>query len=95
MTRRLLAPALMLALLSGLPSGAADKFKLIHAEDLAALLAQKSPVVVYDVNTPEFRAKKGIVPGARLLSSSGEYDVAKELPADKGTPLVFYCANTH
>jgi rhodanese-related sulfurtransferase len=49
---------------------------------------------VLDVNGPSTRATYGIVPGAKLLTSSSQYDVATELPADKASPLVFYCANS-
>lgn len=75
-------------------SANAEKFKMIHVADLASQLDNKNTqLTVYDVNTPEIR-KNGIIPGAHLLSSSNSFDVAKELPADKNSELVFYCANT-
>jgi len=75
---------------------AADSFKLIHVDDLATLVANHSPEVwIYDANPPTVRAKDGVVPGARLLSSFSGYDVARELPAAKDAKLVFYCANAH
>lgn len=61
--------------------------------DALSTRIDKKAVTVYDANREEFRAKNGIIPGARLLSSSSGYDVAKELPAQKDTALVFYCAN--
>jgi rhodanese-related sulfurtransferase len=51
-------------------------------------------IAVFDANGEETRRREGIVPGARLLSSSGRFDPATELPASKTTPLVFYCGNT-
>lgn len=45
-----------------------------------------------DVNDAETRGKFGVIPGAVLLSSSSEYKLT-ELPADKASKLVFYCAN--
>ena len=50
---------------------------------------QATPV---DANGQETRTKQGVIPGAVLLTSSSTYDV-KELPADKSSKLVFYCAN--
>src|SRR5580700_3755390 len=65
-------------------------FKVIHVADLAAMRAKPgSKVMVFDANPPDVREEEGIVPGAHLLSSSGSYDVASTLPADKNTPLVF------
>ncbi len=72
-----------------------DKFSLIHVSDLAALRADpNSHVVVLDANGDGTRAKYGIIPGARLLTSYDEYNVATELPPAKSAKLVFYCANT-
>jgi hypothetical protein len=71
------------------------KFKEMHVNELATLVAAKdSKLAIYDANPPDFRAKEGIVPGAKLLSSFNKYDVATELPAAKDSKLVFYCANT-
>jgi hypothetical protein len=75
-------------------AGASEKFKLIHVDDLVALQKKKVAVSLLDANDPGFRTKNGIIPGARQLSSFNKYDF-KELPADKGAKLVFYCANTH
>jgi hypothetical protein len=75
-------------------AGKSEKFKLIHVDELVSLQKQKVAVSLLDANDPEFRAKNGIIPGARQLSSFNKYDF-KELPADKGAKLVFYCANTH
>ena len=70
-------------------------FKMIHVSDLAAMMAKPgSKVMVFDANPPDVRETEGVIPGAHLLSSSGHYDVASTLPADKNAPLVFYCHNT-
>ena len=72
-----------------------DKFKLIHVADLAALRADPtSHVVILDANVDSTREEYGVVPGARLLTSYDNYDVATELPPAKNAKLVFYCANT-
>lgn len=72
---------------------ASEGFKLIHADDLQKLQATGG-VNVYDANAPDYRQANGIIPGAHLLSGL-EYDTARELPVDKGAPLVFYCTNSH
>jgi hypothetical protein len=73
-----------------------DQFQIIHVADLAKLIADpSSKVQVYDANHSATRERFGIIPSAHLLSSSDKYDVTKELPADKNTKLVFYCADTH
>ncbi|HLX37555.1 MAG TPA: rhodanese-like domain-containing protein, partial [Candidatus Binataceae bacterium] len=46
---------------------------------------------VYDANFPETRTSYGVVDGAHLLSSYDNYSIAKELPSDKDSQLVFYC----
>lgn len=70
-------------------------FKVIHADELARLIAANDPkLAIYDANTPDFRAKQGIISGAKVLSSFDHYDVGKELPAAKDAKLVFYCAGT-
>jgi rhodanese-related sulfurtransferase len=72
-----------------------NTFKLIHVNDLASLMNDKSPGLhIYDANVPETRTKFGVIPGAQLLSSDDDYNVAATLPAKKTDPLVFYCANT-
>jgi hypothetical protein len=73
-----------------------NTFKIIHVADLASMMNGKTPNLhVYDANGPETRDKFGVIPGAKLLSSDDDYDVASTLPANKRDPLVFYCANTH
>ena len=58
---------------------------------LEALLAADESVVLCDANTEETREKYGVIPGAILLSTYRDYDVARELPSDPGRKLVFYC----
>ena len=47
-----------------------------------------------DANGETTRKKMGVVPGAVLLTDSESVRRSRELPADKGKALVFYCANT-
>jgi len=58
-----------------------------------AELVAADKITLCDANTPKVRREHGVVSGARLLTSSSSYDVATELPADKKSTLVFYCAN--
>lgn len=75
------------------PAVAAGSVKELDVPAVAALVSTHA-AAVFDVNGPETRAQYGVVPGARLLSSSSRFDVATELPADKAATLVFYCANS-
>lgn len=88
------ASCLALSAFASTDSTSKDKFKLIHVADLAAALKSPTPPVVCDANNKDVRAQYGTIPGAILLSNYKRYNVAKTLPADKATPLVFYCANT-
>lgn len=91
--RHHIAAALIVALCA-LPARAEKKsFKVMHVADLAKALESATPPAVYDANVESTRENVGIIPGAKLLSSSSKYDARRELPADKKTPLVFYCAN--
>jgi hypothetical protein len=72
-----------------------DTFKVIHVADLKALMENsKEHLHIYDANVDTTREKFGVIPGARLLSSSDNYSLDL-LPANKQAMLVFYCANTH
>jgi rhodanese-related sulfurtransferase len=55
-------------------------------------LQKSDKVQAVDANSTDFRTKNGVVPGAILLTSSSQYDAAKELPQAKDSKLVFYCA---
>ena len=101
-TRSIIASIFVLcaAVASLMPSGAVAgtnehaKFGLIQVADLKKLMADTThKVAIFDANGESTRKKDGIIPGAVLLSSFNHYDIAKELPADKNTTLVFYCAN--
>jgi len=73
----------------------ATEFNLIHYKELKTLLNDKAknPVHIFDANGSKTRSEEGVIPGAVLLSSSGDYDTAKELPSDHKAALVFYCYN--
>lgn len=74
---------------------AAEKFTLASVAEVSTLVTKKdAKAAIFDANDSEFRAREGVLPGAKLLTSFNEYDVAKELPAAKDTQLVFYCANS-
>jgi hypothetical protein len=95
MYERFLGYAALAVVLAG-PAWAAEPFKSIHVDDLAPLVAKHaSGVWIYDANPPSTRERDGVIPGAHLLSSFNNYDVAQELPPAKDAKLVFYCANTH
>ena len=71
-----------------------EGLKTLAVSDVAARRAAGGTTIV-DANGDDTRAREGVVPGAVLLSNYHTYDVEKELPADRATPLVFYCANEH
>ncbi len=93
----LCAPAHALSITDLLSKAEGDSgFKIIHVQNLASMMAKpNSKVMVFDANPPDVREEQGIIPGAHLLSSSDDYDVASTLPPDKNTPIVFYCHNTY
>jgi hypothetical protein len=68
-----------------------DRIKEISVEELAGRLSAHGAIPI-DANTVDFRRQHGVIPEAVQLSSSGSY-AANELPADKSSPLVFYCSN--
>ena len=92
MTRRLG----LLVVAAIIACGGPEPFTVLHVKDVAARLAAPGtrPTLV-DANGTDFRTQEGIIPGAILLSSYKNFDPAKELPAAKNTPLVFYCASTY
>jgi hypothetical protein len=47
--------------------------------------------VLLDCNSEGFRGRNGMLPGARRISDFAEYDIERELPRERTTPLVFYC----
>jgi hypothetical protein len=74
--------------------GGADQpevtFPTLTVDEVDAQLASGA-IKPADCNGDPTRKKMGMVPGAITLTST-EY-AAAELPADKATKLVFYCAN--
>lgn len=66
--------------------------KKLSVPELAALRKTGKPVI-FDANSSEFRAKNGVIPGAKLLTGSATYEPARELPAARDASLVFYCAS--
>lgn len=53
-------------------------------------LVKTKAATILDANNEDTRKEYGVIPGAKLLSSSDNYALS-ELPADKSTRLVFYC----
>ena len=82
----------------GTPAQATDTakaaIKTLSVAELEALLEAANKPAVYDANSAETRAEYGVIPGAKLLSSSRDFDVSRELPSNKEAPLVFYCGST-
>jgi rhodanese-related sulfurtransferase len=87
--RHALLPLLAILLLDGCRADLAGLETLSVAE-LVALRQAHGDLVVCDANTAKTRRDLGVVPGARLLSSYGDYDLA-ELGPDRAQALVFYC----
>ena len=82
------------SLLNNHPSD--EGFQAIGVNDLSKLMADPNTHVhIYDANGPNTRASQGMIPGARPLTSDDHYDVAEELPSNKKSLIVFYCANQH
>ncbi len=77
----------------GHDKSAAVEPKSVTVSQLASLTKEKKATPV-DANGEKTRKNEGVIPGAILLTSSSQFDPAKELPASKDSNLVFYCANT-
>ncbi|MBL9037022.1 MAG: rhodanese-like domain-containing protein [Archangium sp.] len=88
----LAVPSLALAC-DGAEHQAAAEPKTVSIAQVAMWTKEKKATPV-DANGKETRSTQGVIPGAVLLTSSSQFDAAKELPAAKDTKLVFYCANT-
>ncbi|HEX3763423.1 MAG TPA: rhodanese-like domain-containing protein [Kofleriaceae bacterium] len=61
----------------------------VSVDELDHLLASHRCVAV-DANADTTRRRMGVIPGAVLLR---DMDAVDQLPADRTTGLVFYCAN--
>src|SRR5262245_15741701 len=71
------------------PTTPAAPLRERSVDEVERLLAT-SAIAVFDANGERTRHEMGVVPGARLLSSSARYDITTELPPAKNTALVFY-----
>jgi rhodanese-related sulfurtransferase len=93
MTRFLAAAAVATVALAAFPAVACDKEATkVTVAELSSLKKAKA-VTVLDANDRETRAKMGIIPGAILLTGFEDYSLS-QLPKNKSTKLVFYCAST-
>ena len=89
------SPAFAADLQSVIGGSQADKLNLIHVQDLAREMKDPNAhLYIFDANPPDARTSTGWIPGAKLIAPYDKYDVATELPPDKGSDLVFYCRNT-
>lgn len=68
-----------------------DGFGSLTVDQVSDLIASKS-ASIYDNNGKD-RWEKGHVPGAKWVAP--DKVSASDLPADKASKLVFYCASTH
>jgi hypothetical protein len=66
------------------------KLAELTVDEVAARL---DSLAIFDANSQE-RYEQSHVPGAKHLDDYSKVQ-ARDLPADHGTPLVFYCANEH
>lgn len=69
----------------------ADEFPTLTVDEVEQALAAKQAQAV-DCNGDRTRKKQGTLPGAILITDEESY-APSELPADKTTKLVFYCAD--
>jgi hypothetical protein len=99
----MLAAALSITAVAGcskpdnaLPAPAADKAEdklpSMTVDEVDRALAANQ-VKAVDCNGDRTRKKKGVLPGAIRVTDDESY-AADELPADKTTKLVFYCADS-
>ena len=65
--------------------------KKASVAEVASWTKEKKATPV-DANGKATRDSQGVIPGAVLLTSSSQYALT-ELPTDKNSRLVFYCAN--
>jgi hypothetical protein len=69
-----------------------DKLVRMTVDEVDAALQAKKAIAV-DCNGDHTRKKMGVLPGAIIVSDEDSF-AASEMPADKATKLVFYCANS-
>jgi hypothetical protein len=70
---------------------ATDNLPTMTLDEVEQAVTAKQAQAI-DCNGERTRKKLGVVPGAILISDEELYPVS-ELPADKTTKLVFYCAD--
>jgi hypothetical protein len=70
---------------------AEENFPTMTVAEVDQAIQAKQAVAV-DCNGDRTRKKNGVLPGAIVVSDEETYP-ASELPADKTTKLVFYCAD--
>ena len=70
---------------------AVDEIPVLSIDEVAVRIASGACRAV-DANDNHLRKDIGVIPGAVLLTDYEAFSL-KELPEDKTTPLVFYCAN--
>jgi len=94
----LLAAALSITAVAGcskpdktVSAPAADKLPSMTLDEVDHALAANEAKAV-DCNGEATRKKMGVVPGAILVTDDESF-AATELPPDKTTKLVFYCAD--
>ena len=89
---RRIVPALGFLVLLALPACRADlsDLQIASVEQVAAWSASGEELTFCDANNSDTRERFGVVPGAVLLTSYRDYNVAAELPSDPETTLVFY-----
>jgi rhodanese-related sulfurtransferase len=87
-----LAALLAVIALAGFAYAADTKVSDISQSDLQAAIASKSLVLLDANGTASYQA--GHIPGA-IDYTAHKADLAKLLPADKGTLVVAYCANVN
>src|SRR5262245_60200786 len=64
-----------------------EGFKIMHVQDLAELISkQPNSTWIYDADPARVREQEGVIPGAKLLSSSTSYDLS-DLPGSKDSKL--------
>ena len=101
MRNLLFGAALALAALTGCSKSDGSKaapaekaeptFPTMTVDQVEQAIAAKS-VTPVDCNSDRTRKKLGVLPGAISVTDEDTY-AASELPADKTTHLVFYCAD--
>jgi hydroxyacylglutathione hydrolase len=65
------------------------QYPVVKAEDIKPLVSQKKAVII-DARLPE-EYLAGHIPGALNIPAERMLLEAARLPADKATPLIFYC----